>query len=60
MTVIVVMVVASLIVALGFLAAFVWAVKSGQFDDTTTPSMRILFESRQGENKDVDKNQSPE
>jgi len=32
----------SLTLALGFLAAFVWAVKSGQFEDTCTPSMRIL------------------
>lgn len=31
-------------VALGFLAAFVWAVRSGQFDDTATPPIRILFD----------------
>ena len=34
----------SLFLALAFLAAFVWAVKSGQFEDTCTPSMRILSE----------------
>ena len=33
------------IVASGFLMAFVWAVKSGQYDDTTTPAWRILWES---------------
>ena len=35
---------ASLIVATGFLIAFLWAVKSGQMDDRYTPSVRILFE----------------
>ncbi|MFQ5498978.1 MAG: cbb3-type cytochrome oxidase assembly protein CcoS [Candidatus Zixiibacteriota bacterium] len=34
----------SLAVALGFLAAFIWAVKSHQFDDTYTPSVRILLD----------------
>jgi cbb3-type cytochrome oxidase maturation protein len=34
-------------VALGFLAAFVWAVRSGQFDDTATPAIRILFDDDQ-------------
>ena len=32
------------LVACGFLAAFAWAVRSGQFDDTATPPVRILFE----------------
>ena len=32
----------SLTLALGFLGCFVWAVKSGQFEDTCTPSMRML------------------
>lgn len=35
---------ASLVVATGFLIAFLWAVKSGQMDDRYTPSVRILFE----------------
>jgi cbb3-type cytochrome oxidase maturation protein len=35
---------ASLIVALIFLAAFIWAVKSGQYDDNETPPYRILFD----------------
>ncbi len=34
----------SLLLALGFLFAFIWAVKSGQFDDSYTPSVRILFD----------------
>lgn len=32
------------IVAAFFLFAFIWAVKSGQFDDGHTPAVRILFE----------------
>lgn len=34
----------SLLAALIFLAAFIWAVRSGQFDDNETPSIRILFD----------------
>lgn len=39
----------SLLVALGFLAAFIWAVRSGQMDDDYTPSIRILFDEDQKE-----------
>ena len=34
----------SIAVAAGFLIAFIWAVRSGQYDDKYTPSVRILFE----------------
>lgn len=34
---------ALLVVAAG-VAAYVWAARSGQFDDTTTPPMRTLVE----------------
>lgn len=34
----------SILLALVFLAAFFWAVNSGQNDDMQTPAMRILFE----------------
>lgn len=44
MSVIVVLIGASLLVAVGFLIAYLWAVKSGQYDDKYTPSVRILFE----------------
>lgn len=46
MLVIVVLISASLLVAIGFLAAFLWAVKSGQYDDKYTPSVRILFDDK--------------
>ncbi len=44
MSVIIILIIFSLLVAGTFLAGFIWAVKSGQFDDRYTPSVRILFE----------------
>lgn len=34
----------SIIVAGVFLFGFIWAVKSGQFEDTCTPALRVLSE----------------
>ena len=31
-------------VAIGFLYVFIWAVKSGQYEDDVTPAMRILLD----------------
>jgi len=44
MSVIYFMLAASAIVALIFFVAFIVAVKSGQYDDSYTPSVRMLFE----------------
>jgi cbb3-type cytochrome oxidase maturation protein len=44
MSVIVLLIVAGGLVAAGFLCAFVWAVRSGQFDDTCTPAVRVLLD----------------
>ena len=44
MSVIFVLVGFSVIVAIGFLVAFIWSVRDGQYDDDYTPSVRILFE----------------
>ena len=41
----------SLTVALIFLGAFFWAVKSGQFDDSYTPSVRVLFDNEISQKK---------
>lgn len=49
MSVVVVLIGASLLVASGFLIAYLWAVKSGQYDDKYTPSVRILFENQKPE-----------
>ena len=47
MSVIVLLIVAGGSVAAAFLAAFVWAVRTGQFDDTATPPVRMLLEDPQ-------------
>ena len=50
----------SLFAALIFLGAFIWAVKTGQFDDNETPSIRILFDDDSTSNEETDstKNQT--
>jgi cbb3-type cytochrome oxidase maturation protein len=40
----------SIFVAGGFLAAFLWSVSRGQYDDDYTPSIRILFDDNKKEN----------
>lgn len=47
MSVIIVLIIISLVLALGFLAAFIFSVRKGQFEDDYTPSVRILFEDQQ-------------
>jgi cbb3-type cytochrome oxidase maturation protein len=46
MRVIILLIGAGGLVAGGFLAAFAWAVRSGQFDDLATPPLRILLDDR--------------
>jgi cbb3-type cytochrome oxidase maturation protein len=43
MIVIFILIPLSILIATGFLVAFIWAVRSGQFEDTCTPSMRMLW-----------------
>ncbi|MBP9098626.1 MAG: cbb3-type cytochrome oxidase assembly protein CcoS [Ferruginibacter sp.] len=35
----------SILVAGSFLAAFLWSVSNGQYDDDYTPSVRMLFDN---------------
>lgn len=44
MIVIVVLLSISLLVAGGFLVAFIWGAKTGQFDDDFSPAHKILFD----------------
>lgn len=44
MNIIFFLIIISLVLAVGFLAAFFWAVRDGQYDDEHTPGMRILLE----------------
>ena len=44
MSVIYLLITISIVVAIVFLVAFIKAVKSGQYDDDYTPSVRMLFD----------------
>ncbi len=44
MSVIYLLIAISIFVAIGFFVAFIVAVKSGQYDDDYTPSVRMLFD----------------
>jgi len=44
MGIIYIMLIVSLIIALFFLVSFLWAIKTDQYEDDYTPSVRILFE----------------
>jgi len=44
MSVILILILASLGMATIFLVGFIWSVRTGQYDDTTTPSMRVLMD----------------
>ena len=45
MSVIIILITASLVIAGGFLLAFIWSVKVGQYEDDYTPSVRMLFDN---------------
>jgi cbb3-type cytochrome oxidase maturation protein len=60
MSVILILLVASLTIALGFLAAFIWSVKTGQFDDDYTPSIRMLFEDKKSNESAGKNNNTPD
>jgi cbb3-type cytochrome oxidase maturation protein len=61
MSAIFIMIGASLLLAIGFLIAFIWSVKSNQYEDDYTPSVRMLFdnttiqETKQETNKNTKK-----
>ncbi|MEO8590973.1 MAG: cbb3-type cytochrome oxidase assembly protein CcoS [Flavobacteriales bacterium] len=44
MSVIFLLITASTLVAALFLAAFIWAVRQGQFDDDRSPAVRMLHD----------------
>ncbi len=45
MSAIYIMVGASLLLAIGFLIAFIWSVRNNQYEDDYTPSVRMLFDN---------------
>jgi cbb3-type cytochrome oxidase maturation protein len=46
MSVILILIAFSLLIAGSFLIGFLWSVKTGQYDDDVTPSVRILFDEQ--------------
>ncbi|MCF6242282.1 MAG: cbb3-type cytochrome oxidase assembly protein CcoS [Bacteroidales bacterium] len=62
MSIIFVLIGLSLFVAIIFLAVFFWNVKSGQYDDDYTPSVRMLFDEPKEkiESKSEDKKKKKE
>jgi len=59
--VIFILIAVSLLVAIGFLISFIWSIRSGQFDDEYTPSVRILFDDEVNitESEENTKSQAP-
>lgn len=45
-----IMLIVSLCLAVFFLGIFLWAAKSGQYDDDYSPSVRMLFEDEKKSN----------
>lgn len=46
MSVIIILLIASITVAGLFLLAFLWSVRTGQFEDDYSPASRILFDDK--------------
>jgi len=46
MKIIIVLILISLVIAVTFLWLFVWSVRSGQYEDTDSPAVRILFDDK--------------
>lgn len=46
MSVLILLIAFSILIAGGFLIAFIWSVKKGQYDDDYTPSVRMLFDDK--------------
>ncbi|MEW6305295.1 MAG: cbb3-type cytochrome oxidase assembly protein CcoS [Verrucomicrobiota bacterium] len=49
MSVIFLLIPLSIVIATAFLVAFIWSVRSGQYEDTCTPSMRLLLDEKRPE-----------
>ena len=54
MTIIILLIFISLSIAITFLLLFFWNIRSGQYDDTYTPSVRMLFDDKEVTEKSED------
>ncbi|MFM9946443.1 MAG: cbb3-type cytochrome oxidase assembly protein CcoS [Saprospiraceae bacterium] len=46
MSVLIILLIVSICISGGFLVAFLWSVRDGQFDDDQSPAQRILFDQK--------------
>jgi cbb3-type cytochrome oxidase maturation protein len=53
MEIIILLILISLAIAIAFLVAFIWNMKSGQYDDTYGPSVRMLFDDKKKPRSDT-------
>lgn len=53
MSIITLLIIISLTIALLFLGIFLWSMKSGQYDDTYTPSVRMLFDDKPAKSEPI-------
>jgi cbb3-type cytochrome oxidase maturation protein len=58
MSVIFILLTASILIAALFLGAFLWSVKKGQYDDEESPPVRILFDDKPFEYEPLNDKQS--
>ncbi|HCY43794.1 MAG TPA: cbb3-type cytochrome oxidase assembly protein CcoS [Prolixibacteraceae bacterium] len=58
MSVVFVLVFAAIVMAGAFLVAFIWSVRNGQYEDTYTPSVRILFDDPEVKKEEEEKSRS--
>lgn len=59
MSILYILIIVSITVAVAFLALFIWAVKSGQYDDTDSPAIRLLYDDENTKNQKKRTNDSP-
>ncbi|MFZ1728827.1 MAG: cbb3-type cytochrome oxidase assembly protein CcoS [Bacteroidota bacterium] len=50
----------SFLVAITFLVVFIWAVKSGQYEDHYTPSVRVLFDDETSKKSKKEESSKPD
>ncbi|MFO7180389.1 MAG: cbb3-type cytochrome oxidase assembly protein CcoS [Pseudomonadota bacterium] len=60
MTILFVVLPLTLLISAGAVAAFVWAARSGQLDDLTTPALRMLADDGPGDPAPPDPSRGPD
>jgi cbb3-type cytochrome oxidase maturation protein len=52
MEILIVLISISIAIAIFFVGVFIWIIKTGQYEDTYTPSVRVLFDDKKTDNKE--------